>query len=144
MRAAKTARRAPRAWVMTFKASHEKVRLARTELRTALATWGLHHVEDSALVVLSELATNAVIHAGGWVTVSANTSRNRKILNIQVRDWNPSAPRWTREVTCASEHGRGLHIVSELSCKWGVLRLQDGKAVWAELEIPHPSGGVDA
>ncbi|MDQ0941781.1 ATP-binding protein [Streptomyces sp. V1I1] len=117
------------------------VGLARVELRKALA-WGLAEIEDTALVVLSELVTNAVRHA--------HVSPGREIetrfqlagedLRIEVHD---DADEWPRKHVAAgdSECGRGLVLVSVLADRWGVgERGGSGKAVWALMTVPPQEG----
>ncbi|MEV4433613.1 ATP-binding protein [Streptomyces sp. NPDC049555] len=101
--------------------------LARAELRKALADWHLTAIEDDSLVVLSELLTNAVVHA--------RVPRDRRIetrfehpvrdtVRICVDDADPTHP----------HPGRGLSLVAALSSSWGVSgRNGVGKRVWAVL-----------
>ncbi|MET7622662.1 ATP-binding protein [Streptomyces sp. NPDC005408] len=116
--------------------------LARVELRKALAAWGLAKIEDTALVVLSELVTNAVRHA--------HVSPGREIetrfqlagedLRIEVHD---SADEWLYKhaATSDSECGRGLVLVSELADRWGVSERRGvGKSVWALMAVPPRDG----
>ncbi|MEV6422353.1 ATP-binding protein [Streptomyces sp. NPDC051662] len=112
---------------------------ARMELRKALTTWGLSALEDAALLVLSELLTNAVRHA--------RVSPGREIetrylpvhlpaphgLRIEVHDACPVHPaRRTGNVDACD--GRGLVIVDALADEWGVAdRVGVGKMVWARI-----------
>ncbi|WP_328673433.1 ATP-binding protein [Streptomyces sp. NBC_00322] len=118
------------------------VGLARVELRKALAAWGLAKIEDTALVVLSELVTNAVRHA--------HVSPGREIetrflvvgddLRIEVHD---AADGWPHKhvATNSSECGRGLVLVSVLADQWGVSeRGGVGKSVWALMAVPPQDG----
>ncbi|UQI42989.1 ATP-binding protein [Streptomyces sp. HU2014] len=109
------------------------VGLARTELRKALGEWGLESVEDSAVVVLSELLTNAVVHA--------RTSPGREIQTcfrhefdgvvIAVEDEYERLPMFR---TPDEEGGRGLALVAGLADNWGVSDREGvGKSVWAVL-----------
>ncbi|MEU1824031.1 ATP-binding protein [Streptomyces abikoensis] len=111
------------------------VRLARYELREALADWGLASLEGDALLVLSELMTNAVIHAH----VSPGRQIETRFLPepdgvcIQVDDASDRRP----EFRPSAEGGRGLVLVSCLSDSWGVAdRSGAGKSVWAVLTVP--------
>ncbi len=95
----------------------------------ALRSCGLEGVTlDDAQLVLSELATNAVIHARTpfSVTISATASRVR----MAVRDASPVRP-IMRDDDPMALSGRGLHLVDKLAVDWGVEIAADGKTVWA-------------
>jgi anti-sigma regulatory factor (Ser/Thr protein kinase) len=87
--------------------------------------------EDARLVV-SELATNAVVHAGSPFTVAVRY--DGETIRIDVHDWNPALP-VLRDGGPFSRSGRGLHLVGALTSAWGVERSPDGKTVWAELPL---------
>ncbi|HTX12340.1 MAG TPA: MEDS domain-containing protein [Solirubrobacteraceae bacterium] len=89
------------------------------------------HLADARLLV-SELATNAVIHAGTPFTVSIRYTGSS--VRISVRDWNPTQP-VLRNGGPASLSGRGLHLVAAMAEAWGVDDGPDGKTVWAELPL---------
>lgn len=116
---------------------------ARSALRKALAEWGLVALEDTAMLVLSELLTNAVQHARvspgreietRWVPASGG-------VRIEVHDACADPPEH-RPVPLDACGGRGLALVAALSEAWGVARRDGpGKAVWAQLAPPaSPSG----
>lgn len=93
------------------------------------------HVDAStlrtALLILSELVANAVIHAGTEVTVAVKVLPEGA-MRIEVsdgRDWPPRL----REVHPDSVGGRGLLMVDALSRRWGVKPRDEGKTVWAEI-----------
>ncbi|GAA0342225.1 hypothetical protein GCM10010319_18020 [Streptomyces blastmyceticus] len=113
------------------------VRRARGELSSALANWGLAAVEDAALLVLSELMTNAVVHA----RVSPGREIETQFLpqpngvRIQVDDADDTRPQLRDQ---AIESGRGLVLVAKLSDRWGVSgRNGVGKSVWAVVTAPR-------
>ncbi|WP_149179652.1 ATP-binding protein [Streptomyces sp. TRM49041] len=112
------------------------VGLARRELRAALAGWKLAAVEDAALLVLSELLTNAVRHAGvAGRPVETRFARMPCGLRIEVHDASERRPR----PTAREEGGWGLPLVAALATRWGVTgRAEGGKSVWAELEEAGP------
>jgi serine/threonine-protein kinase RsbW len=91
---------------------------------------------DDALLCLSELATNAVIHSnsgrpGGHYTVSAGLRPRR--LRVEVRDQGGS---WTKAEDRDDPHGRGLLIVSKLAADWGRTGDSAGWTVWFEMDCP--------
>lgn len=113
------------------------------ELSKALAGWGLVVIEDAALIVLSELVTNAVRHArvSPGREIETRYVRAGGGVRIEVHD---AADVWPE--TCPfdsdSEGGRGLSLVAALADHWGVNeRIGVGKAVWAVVAVP---GGGDA
>ncbi len=83
-----------------------------------------------ARLVVSELASNAVIHAGTPFAVSVRYTGSA--VRISVRDWSPTQP-VLRNGGPASLSGRGLHLVGAMAEAWGVDAGPDGKTVWAEL-----------
>lgn len=87
-------------------------------------------VQDAALV-LTEMATNAVLHAGSSFSISVNSEDS--MLRIAVADRDPLT------VISASQkliprQGRGLGLIDAVSARWGTTVLAEGKIVWAELE----------
>lgn len=89
--------------------------------------------EDVRLVA-SELATNAVIHAG--TPFSLSVACQGPTMRISVRDWNESPP-IVRNPGPTARSGRGLRIVGAVADNWGVDADPDGKTVWAELPLRH-------
>ncbi|QLH26996.1 ATP-binding protein [Streptomyces sp. Rer75] len=110
---------------------------ARADLRMTLASWGLPTVEEAALLVLSELITNAVRH----VRVPGRQIETRYLhqgdsVRIEVHDAADPQPRLMTPPPEAV-HGRGLFLVDALADQWGVTPWTVvGKAVWAVLAIP--------
>lgn len=111
---------------------------ARTEIRRVrrfvedrCVAWGCEDRVDDALLVASELATNAALHAR---TPFAVTVRRRLgAIRLDVLDGSESAPD-IRERSDDGEGGRGLYLVSAMSAAWGVdRRSSGGKLVWADL-----------
>ncbi len=96
---------------------------------------------DSALVAVSELVTNALVHAGTEIEVQVSIDP-RGVL-VEVHDGNPQAP-VLRQNSRQSGTGRGLHMVQGLVDEWGVVRHGDGKAVWFRIGQPEGGPGVDA
>ncbi|MBL1080779.1 SpoIIE family protein phosphatase [Streptomyces actinomycinicus] len=98
---------------------------------------------DDAMAVVSELVTNAVVHAGTEVEVDWRLEETGAFV-VEVGDRHPSrAPRdaWSGEGTYdTAEYGRGLRLVTTLAESWGVTYRTGAKTVWARL----PPGGSDA
>jgi Histidine kinase-like ATPase domain len=87
---------------------------------------------DDVQLVVSELATNAVIHAGTPFSVSV--SSDGSVMRIAVSDWSAIRP-VMRDGSLATLSGRGLRPVAAVSSAWGVDPGPDGKTVWAELPL---------
>jgi anti-sigma regulatory factor (Ser/Thr protein kinase) len=87
--------------------------------------------EDAQLVV-SELATNAVIHAGTPFSVAVRSDGSA--VRIAVQDWSSLQP-VMRDVDPIALAGRGLRLIAAVSRSWGVEYGPDGKTVWAELPL---------
>lgn len=109
----------------------------RTVVSEYTAKWGCLSGSDVALV-FSELATNAVVHAGGAVRIEI--LRSGPSIRIEVYDCDLSSPAISERKPTVG--GWGLHIVSRLSDQWGVSNHSGGKSVWAIIPCsasPDPS-----
>jgi anti-sigma regulatory factor (Ser/Thr protein kinase) len=94
---------------------------------------------DDCLLVVSELATNAV--TAGRTVVSITVEIHRDHVRVAAYDDGPGVPR-PIAAGPSDRHGRGLAIVDSLSRAWGVRPQLPGKQVWAD--VPIPSGLVFA
>ncbi|MCT2590965.1 ATP-binding protein [Streptomyces sp. N2-109] len=122
---------------------HSCVGQARLELRKVLAGWGLGGLEEPAVLVLSELLTNAVQHARvpPGREVETRYAAGPDGLRVEVHDACPEWPRF-RVPDDESCEGRGLILVDALADKWGVSeRSGPGKVVWAHLSLPPDTDG---
>jgi anti-sigma regulatory factor (Ser/Thr protein kinase) len=81
----------------------------------------------NAELVVSELVTNAVMHAG--TTVTLRITRYGSSARIEVADGSPQLP-GLRVVTARSGSGRGLTLVEHFAQAWGAERTPTGKVVW--------------
>ncbi|OEU88097.1 serine/threonine protein phosphatase [Streptomyces abyssalis] len=109
------------------------VATARSLVRTALATWGLEQLADAAVLVASELVTNAVQHARSDALRVVVTRPCAVCVRVAVVDKSRTLP--TRcEAAEDDEGGRGLALVERLAVRWDTDPLPWGKCVWAELE----------
>ena len=88
-------------------------------------------VED-ALLVVSELVTNALLHGGDPVELRLHGEG--PLLRIEVQDRNPGLPRPRAPHDGTRPGGHGLHIIARLARDWGCVPVAEGgKTVWAEL-----------
>jgi anti-sigma regulatory factor (Ser/Thr protein kinase) len=113
------------------------VRLARQVTRDVLARWQLAHMEDTAVLLVSELVTNAVRHARHTHAIALDLEIGDTWLRIEVQDADPCWPH-QRTPGRFDESGFGLVLVDSLAANWGVRETATGKAVWAELDTGNP------
>jgi anti-sigma regulatory factor (Ser/Thr protein kinase) len=108
---------------------------ARRLIAEACETWGLADLADAALLVVSELVSNAVVHAGTDFDLTATV--RGAYLHLSVRDHcrvpplMPAPARAGRPALTTS--GRGLYLVDSCTAGWGAMVADDGKVVWATL-----------
>lgn len=140
------------------------VSAVRGQVGERLRRWGLDEVADDVALVLSELLTNAVLHAGG--ATSCRLSVTGGMLEVAVADDDPRSPAALRSAEdaepgllaspvdgdrpehdgpapaigpdLAEHYGRGLLIVASLAEHWGVIAdaTGGGKSVWCSLSAP--------
>ncbi|MEU7878278.1 ATP-binding protein [Microbispora bryophytorum] len=109
-----------------------------TEARRFItATLGAWPVVESAELIVSELATNAVRHTasarfGGKFIVSIQAEPDQVWLGV-ADGGGPGVPRLVRPTE--DEGGRGLFLVASLADNWGVYGNQAGRTVWALLKV---------
>ena len=119
---------------ITFPPAWQAPGLARRATREVLAAWRLAHLEEAAILLVSELVTNAVRHAGtGGAPVILRLETTGTWLRIEVHDADARGPQ-PRTPTGLDESGFGLVLVEAVADKWGVHRTAAGKTVWAELD----------
>ena len=117
---------------MTLPAADHSVWLARQATRVVLTAWRLANVEENAVLIVSELATNAVRHAQGTDFIALDLVAALTWLRIEVQDTDRQWPQ-PRIPDAFDESGFGFVLVDALAGKWGVRETEGGKAVWAEL-----------
>ncbi|MFD3488796.1 ATP-binding protein [Streptomyces sp. NPDC058665] len=123
---------------------------ARAFAKYTLRWWDATHVMDDALLVVSELVTNAVTATGPKTTTPTWTDvKAEHILGVQLRvvDMHLYVEVWdrsrelpgTKHPTVDVENGRGLLLVEALTKRWGTSQSSaGGKVVWAEWELSTP------
>lgn len=103
--------------------------------------WGIRDagVHASVEIVVSELLSNGVRHAGGLLVITLRYvhRHGRDRIRIEVHDTNATFPR-RAEPDDDAESGRGLLLVQSLSSTFGWTSATGGKVVWAELDLPDP------
>jgi hypothetical protein len=121
------------------------VGLARRELRKALGGWGLSSIEDPAVLVLSELLTDAVRHgiARPGAEVETRYLRVGSGLRIEVSD---TVHEFRQSTASSSDSDRNprLRLVDALAARW---KMNDpiglGTSAWAEIDFPSQTGAPD-
>lgn len=115
-----------------LKCTPHSVAAARRFVEAALAVWELDDLNAVAMLLTSELVTNAILHARTAVHLVAK--RTEKELVIEVWDGSPHAAAIPRNAL-ESETGRGLLLVDRIAARWGVRRSQHRKVVWFALPL---------
>ncbi|MFJ7078841.1 SpoIIE family protein phosphatase [Streptomyces sp. NPDC098781] len=120
---------------------------ARSFVRDTLQGWGFADIVDDAVVLTSELVTNAVVHAGTSADVLCLRSEDG--VRIEVADRYPEReiPLQASPVNMGSpdrEGGRGLQLCAALAGRWGVEYTPTHKQVWFQLELPERPVGTRA
>jgi hypothetical protein len=102
-------------------------------------------VVDVALLLVTELVTNAVVHAGTLLSVVVDVSADE--VTVRVHDGNPGVVGFDDPaMDDLGEGGRGLALVNRLADVWGTEHARTGKEVWFRLASSHaePVGGAHA
>ncbi|MEV5959209.1 SpoIIE family protein phosphatase [Streptomyces sp. NPDC051987] len=112
----------------------EAARHARRFSRRVLRSWGVRDDGmDAALLVISELVTNALIHTEGPVRLDLTLVDHR--LRIAVADASPRSPVKPTSIGWEATGGRGILLVEAVSSVWGTVPASGGKLVWADLVL---------
>ncbi|MEU9578644.1 SpoIIE family protein phosphatase [Streptomyces chilikensis] len=129
----------------SFEPVGRSVATARSFVRDTLQGWGFADVIDDAVVLTSELVTNAVVHAGTAADVVC--LRSTEGVRIEVADQYPERelPLQSAALTMTSpdqEGGRGLQLCAALATRWGVDYTTTRKQVWFQLDLPDRAVGT--
>lgn len=119
--------------VLTLPPELPSVRAARRFVRDRCKEVGLTVDRcDDALLLTSELVTNAVLHGRSEVCVEVTSAE--RLVRIAVLDENSRHPTVVSEDPDALD-GRGLALVAAVAVRWGVEDRPMGKSVWFELAL---------
>src|SRR5262249_11174532 len=138
--------RSPMITTQTLNMDAEAVRAGREFSMAALRGWGVMQRCEDITIVVSELLTNALRHAVPGLSrvrpswpVQLGLLRSGPCVLCAVADPSSSIPVLQKPGRLA-ETGRGLHVVSSLSDKWGYATYTTpgdaGKVVWATFMTP--------
>ncbi|MFF5314214.1 ATP-binding protein [Streptomyces massasporeus] len=129
---------------LSFEDESGVVPLARDFTRQALYAWGWlpaasadrRAAAEDVLLVVSELVTNACLHAEG--PDQLRITCDNKVIRVEVADRGTGQPAPRTPHRAGRPGGHGMFIVQRLCLDWGVFRTPgvSGKTVWAELGAP--------
>ncbi|MFJ1656336.1 SpoIIE family protein phosphatase [Streptomyces sp. NPDC088337] len=121
------------------------VATARSFVRDTLQGWGFGDIVDDAVVLTSELVTNAVVHAGTAADVLCLRSDDGVRIEVSDRYPEREVPVQSSAVNMGSpdrEGGRGLQLCAALAGRWGVEYTPTHKKVWFQLDMPERPVGT--
>ncbi|MGW2083951.1 ATP-binding SpoIIE family protein phosphatase [Streptomyces sp. NPDC001880] len=141
-------RPAPRRIALSIaQAQPERIAAARQQLRDLLHDWADPEQVDAAVLMLSEMATNVLVHTDGdaLMLAQATGEQGERQLRVEVSDGSDELPHKRSPGEMASS-GRGLVLMEMLADAWGVDPRGAGKSIWFELNESGPERpqGVEA
>ncbi|MFE7133833.1 SpoIIE family protein phosphatase [Streptomyces sp. NPDC057638] len=135
-------REAPRRTAMTVaQAEPEKISAARQQVRELLHDWSDEEQIDAAVLMVSEMVTNVLVHTDGnallVAEVTCGEGEGPRRVRVEVADASDELPHRRRPGELASS-GRGLVLMEMLADAWGVDPRGEGKSIWFELYESSP------
>jgi anti-sigma regulatory factor (Ser/Thr protein kinase) len=88
-------------------------------------------LNDTVALLVSEVASNAVLHAKTAFVVAVVVDDSS--IRVEITDGNPTRPT-IKQYQADSVTGRGLHLVDAAASRWGVDTASPGKTVWFEVD----------
>lgn len=120
----------------------QAVRNARAFVSDTLAAWELEELTDVAVLLTSEVVTNAIKHARSAFLLAVQHDPSQ--LLVEVQDRSTERP-IRKQAPAEAESGRGLMLVEALASHWGSRLVEGGKVVWFTLMAawapPRPAKG---
>ncbi|SNX88527.1 anti-sigma regulatory factor (Ser/Thr protein kinase) [Streptomyces sp. TLI_55] len=140
---------------LTLPADDSAPRMARSFTRDALSAWGLEDLLDNAVLIVSELTTNAERYGRASQAPESDRPKGQDerdeeitltllvqadVVTIEVEDNSPHVP-VERAADEDAINGRGLHLVSAMADSWTTCPTEDGtgKRVFAFIKRPEPT-----
>ncbi|WP_217140433.1 SpoIIE family protein phosphatase [Streptomyces sp. AC627_RSS907] len=120
-----------------------RIAYARWHLRDLLHDWPDEEQRDAAVLLLSEMLTNVLVHTDTDALLVAEVSGEpgERRIRVEVTDNGDDLPHRRRPGEMASS-GRGLMLIELLADAWGVAPRGEGKSIWFEVyESPAPEDG---
>lgn len=124
--------------IATLTATDESPSTARALIRAELPDSDEEEVAAAELLI-SELVTNAVVHAATSIEIALDCGRST--FTVEVRDMDSRIP-VVGNPRKSDLHGRGLLIVESMALDWGIEDREDGKSVWFTLPHRRPGHGL--
>ncbi|MEU1274140.1 SpoIIE family protein phosphatase [Streptomyces sp. NPDC005799] len=123
-----------RTMLSVAQAEPERVAVARQHLRELLHDWPSPDQVDSAVLLLSEMLTNVLVHTDADALMQAEVrgEPGGRRMRVEVTDTSDDLPHKRRPGEMASS-GRGLVLIELLAQSWGVDPRGEGKSIWFEL-----------
>jgi anti-sigma regulatory factor (Ser/Thr protein kinase) len=123
---------------MEFPADRTAPSRARRFVTDTLREWDVPRAKIAdAVLLVSELVTNALLHARSAPAVEV--TRDGDHIRCVVLDDSPMVPR-RRHYASDAVTGRGIALVETLATRWGSERNGSGKRVWFELDTNSRDG----
>lgn len=117
--------------VMVLPRAASSPRRARAFVADVLDASGIaSEIVERARLLVSELVTNAILHARSAATVTVEIRHRR--VRVSVADSSRAMPR-RRDPEPSECTGRGLHALDGLALRWGAMPTRHGKTVWFDL-----------
>ncbi|GAA3124190.1 SpoIIE family protein phosphatase [Streptomyces rameus] len=115
----------------------DRIAEARQHLRDLLHDWNSAEQVDSAVLLVSEVVTNVLVHTDADALLLAEVTGEEAVrrLRVEVFDTGDDLPHRRRPGELASS-GRGLMLIEHLADAWGVEPRGEGKSIWFELCEP--------
>ncbi|MFF5156222.1 SpoIIE family protein phosphatase [Streptomyces sp. NPDC000348] len=119
----------------------ERISVARQQLRELLHDWPSPDQVDSAVLLLSEMLTNVLVHTDTDALLLAEVTDGQggRRIRVEVSDTGDDLPHLRRPGELASS-GRGLVLIEILAHSWGVVPRGTGKSIWFELYEAEGAG----
>jgi len=107
-------------------------RRSRELVTEACGRWEQPDLAGPACIVVTEMVNNVVAHAKTPMTVLL--ARHGNTMSVAVRDQSAMVPQFAGPVSPTAYGGRGLLLIDAVASRWGNLKLDEGKVVWALLQ----------
>ena len=115
---------------VALEADPRRVADARRFAERTLDMWGLSDLGHTVALLVSELMTNAILHARSDVVLTLRHDLDG--VRVEVFDTSPVPPR-LRHFRPEAATGRGVRLLETLASSWGIRRTPEGKCVWFTL-----------
>ncbi|MEU0223216.1 SpoIIE family protein phosphatase [Streptomyces sp. NPDC006284] len=132
-----------RTMLTVAQAEPERIATARQHLRDLLHDWPCEEQRDAAVLLLSEMLTNVLVHtdADALLVAEVTGAPGERRIRVEVTDSGDDLPHKRRPGEMASS-GRGLMLIELLADEWGVAPRGEGKSIWYEVyESTDPEDG---